>query len=318
MGLKIRYLIFCSGLLLLMGCQKDPNVQPEEITYGKNRFTIMQDGDEREYYVHVPAAYTGNSKVPVVFMLHGTSGNGEEFYNNSGWKEVGEAENILTVFPSSRRSCIIDDGVVKTTTKWNSQPAHNWSYCAGVNPKDDIRFFEMIIDELSSKYKIDEKRVYIVGFSNGGQMAAKCSILLSSKIAAVVESASSFSFDTTFVPQRKLPIAFQIGNEDYGPGGSGPELPLSNLGPAIDMPGSRLNYISQTHINSFDLNPSYTITGDTNTVVIATFKPLSGNMANSFNMALIKGLKHAYPNGTNHWMHAAEVHWEWLKQFSLP
>jgi hypothetical protein len=26
---------------------------------------------------------------PVVFMLHGTSGGGEKFYNISGWKEVG-------------------------------------------------------------------------------------------------------------------------------------------------------------------------------------------------------------------------------------
>ncbi|OWY22725.1 hypothetical protein C7N43_22635 [Sphingobacteriales bacterium UPWRP_1] len=73
---------------------------------GKNRFVTNVDGFNREYYVHVPLSYTPNSAIPVVFMLHGTSGDGDKFYNTSWWKEVGEAENILTVFPSSWQHCI--------------------------------------------------------------------------------------------------------------------------------------------------------------------------------------------------------------------
>lgn len=38
----------------------------------------------------------------------------------------------------------------------------------------------------------------------------------------------------------------------------------------------------------------------------------------SFNFVFVKGLGHSYPNGINHWMKGAEMHWEWLKQFSLP
>ena len=103
---------------------------------------------------------------------------------------------------------------------------------------------------------MDKNRVYFVGFSNGGQMCAKLSIQMSDKIAAIFESASSFSFDTTFIPIRKLPILFQIRNSDYGPGGSGLELLLANLQVALKTPGFKPHTISQTLIKSFDLNPN--------------------------------------------------------------
>jgi len=32
---------------------------------------------------------------------------------------------------------------------------------------------------------------------------------------------------------------------------------------------------------------------------------------------MIKGLKHAYPNGENHPMEAAVLNWAWMKNFSL-
>ena len=109
--------------IFYIACNKKENsgTTQKEYVVGKNRFTTLIDGLEREYYVHVPKSYAASSAVPLVFMLHGTSGNGEEFYINSGWKEVGETNNLITVFPSSWRYCIIDeDGVRKTTTKWNS------------------------------------------------------------------------------------------------------------------------------------------------------------------------------------------------------
>ena len=80
-------------LITICCCEKNKVTTPDENVYesGKNRFTTIIDGDTREYYVHVPAAYNGTAPAPVVFMLHGTSGDGENFYNISGWKELGEA-----------------------------------------------------------------------------------------------------------------------------------------------------------------------------------------------------------------------------------
>jgi len=313
-------IMFGVVVLLMAGCgSKDSVTEPAPSGYviGKNHFTTQVDGDTREYYVHVPAKYNANTATPVVFMLHGTSGDGEKFYNISGWQEVGEAENILTVFPSSWRYCIIDEGVQKTTTKWNSQPAE-WQPCTGERLRDDVKFLSIVISELKAKFNVDSKRLYLAGFSNGGQMAAKCTIEMSDKFAAIVESAGSFYADTTWVPLRKMPTTFQIGNEDYGPGNTGPAIPLSMLGSLLNRPGSRFNRIASVHVRSFELNPSFTISGDTNTVSIATYTALAPNPNNSFRFALIKGLAHAYPNGTNHWLEGAKVNWAWMKNYTLP
>lgn len=296
-------------------------VQP--ITFGKNRVITKIDGDDREYFVHIPRSYNNEGGVPLVFMLHGTSGNGEEFWERSGWKEVGETENIITVFPSSWRYCIHTDGETKTTTKWNVTPDTEFTFCIGQSPKNDIKFLSTIITELSTKYKIDSKRIYLVGFSNGGQMAAKCTIELSDKLAAVVQSAGSFFLDTVYIPKRKqLPILYQVGNEDYGPENTGPAIPMGSHALLISTPGLTFkngkNYIiANNHVRNFALNPTFTISGDTSRLSIATYKPLIANSNYEFQFALIKGLAHAYPNGGNHPLESAKLNWTWMKKFSL-
>lgn len=313
----------------IFSCQKDDsissngNVTTTGYVKGKNRFITKIDGDDREYYVHVPVSYTGTVPVPVVFMLHGTSGDGEKFYNISGWKEVGEDENIITVFPSSWRYCINDNGEIKNTTKWNTVPDADWTFCAGQTARNDIKFLTAIITELSEKFKIDNKRIYLSGFSNGGAMASKCAIEMSDKLAAVAENAAAFFLDTVYIPKRKLPVLFQVGNEDYGPGNTGPAIPMSKFDTLIRTPGlSLLNgkhyRIAKNHINNFGLNPNFTISGDTNSVVVATYKSLMPGSVTDFRYVFVKGLGHQYPNGDNHWMVAARVQWAWMKQYSLP
>ncbi len=314
----MKNILILIGIIFITGCRKDEPINSAEILYGKNRFTTIIDGFEREYYVHVPLSYDGSENVPIVFMLHGTSGDGLKFYNISGWKEVGETENILTVYPSSWKVCfVLPDNTTKANTKWNSQPHSKWEYCSGDEPKNDIKFLESIITEMSSNYNIDTKRVYLVGFSNGGEMATKCSISMSGKLAAIVANASSFKTDTTYVPKRKLPVMYQKGANDYGPGNIGPVRPLDSLDSYIATNGHLFNVAANTHVSSFSLNSNFTFTVGSNTST-AIFNPLVANPDNQFHIVMVEGLGHVYPNGKNHWMFAAEEHWQWLKQFSLP
>ena len=301
-----RFMLAISLAVLIVGCSEDKSTTPQTTAPvpGKNRFTTMVDGDEREYYVHVPAAYDGSSARPVVFMLHGTSGDGEKFYNISGWKEVGESENILTVFPSSWRHCIIDEDGRSTTTKWNIYPG-SFTYCAGEVPRDDVKFLRQVITELKAKFKVDEKRIYLGGFSNGGQMAFRCGVEMSDVLAAVIENAGSSSGSASHTPRRNLPVAFQFGNEDdrFFPS------PVS-LG--LFEAGLRYQYfrdVIQTHASTFQFDTNYTLSGDTNTAVIATFPSATAGENRSFSIVMVKGLGHAYPNGQNHWMKGAERCW---------
>ncbi|MFZ4058758.1 MAG: alpha/beta hydrolase family esterase [Ferruginibacter sp.] len=291
---------------------------------GKNRYTMVVDSVEREYWVHVPKSYDSTINTPLVFMLHGTGGNGENFYDNSGWKELGEDENFISVFPSSMRYKItVTNEGNKTITKWNTTPDADWVFQPGETGKDDIKFLRKVINEMRIKFNVDSSRIYLNGFSNGGSMAAKCSILMSDVLAAVVQNASSFYIDTVFTPLRKLPILFQVGNKDYGPGNTGPTVPLKYFDTLISTPNLPLlngkHYrIARRQIVNFGLDSNYVINGDTSSMMIASYHAASGDTLNVFRYVFVEGLAHIYPNGENHWFDAPRTHWAWLRQYRKP
>ncbi|MFN8352830.1 MAG: PHB depolymerase family esterase [Spirosomataceae bacterium] len=310
------------GLALFVSCKQSADTTggstPKPFVVGKNRFTIKVDGDDREYYVHVPASYTGKTAVPVVIMCHGTSGDGEKFYNISGWKELGEVQNVITVFPSSWAYCVIDDGVRKNTTKWNVYPG-SFTYCSGETPRDDIKFMRSMIDEIKQKYEVDSKRIYLVGFSNGGEFASRCMIELSDILAACVANAGPLPANSTYTPKRLLPIILQIGNSD--------DKLLALLGTKTDVPMALNQLLIQypvvqtvlnAYISSFKTKTTYTAQGDPSTYTWYDYAGTSGNSENFLRFVLVKGLDHQYPNGVNHPMKGAEVHWNWMKDFKLP
>ncbi len=315
---KTALLVFLI-VIAICSCDKDTVTSPKEKKYdvGKNRFTTAINGDTREYYVHVPTGYNDNSPTPAVFILHGTSGDGEKFYNISGWKEVGEAANILTIYPSSWHHCIIDEGQIKNTTKWNIYPGA-FEYCSGEIPRDDIKFLKQIISELNSNFNVDIKRMYLVGFSNGGQMAFRCAVEMSDVFAAIVEASGSISRDTTAVPKRDLPVTFQIGNsDDIALGSSSETVPMSLFEDKLNN-APVFQEIVHSHTSTFNFTTQYTISGDTNTVLIATYPGIPPSSNRNFNFILVKDLDHQYPNGINHWLKGAELHWQWFKQYTLP
>lgn len=318
----IRLQAYAFLLLLIVGlgsCSKkstEPDPAPD-YQLGKNRFTTEVDGDTREYYVHVPTSYDTRTATPVVFMLHGTSQDGEFHYNNSGWKEVGEAENILTVFPTSWTYCIIKDNYTRTTTKWHVYPAE-FDYCAAEQPRDDIKFIRQVVAEIKQRFNVDSKRMYLAGFSNGGQMAGRCAVEMSDVFAAIVESAGTLPRDTTFVPMRKLPVLFQFGNsDDRWVGSDTLSIPMAYFDSLFTM--DHFMGVVRTHAATFGLDTTtYVVSGDSNSVLTATFSANPPNPTNVFHFAMIKGMKHVYPNGTNHRLKGAELNWDWMKQFTLP
>lgn len=68
--------------------------------YSQRRFDVQfpVDGRMRESIIVIPSSAPPPGGYPIVFMLHGTNQDGEYFYDISGWKELGEQENFITVF----------------------------------------------------------------------------------------------------------------------------------------------------------------------------------------------------------------------------
>lgn len=302
---------------------------------GKNQFFIPVDGVNREFWVHVPIGYKPNVPTPVLIMLHGTSGNGLKFYEESGWKEVGDEENIITVFPSSGRYDITyPDNSTKTTTKWNTTPDAEWVINAGEVPLNDIKFLRFMIAALKLKLNVDPHRVYLEGFSNGGQMASKCGVEMGDVLAAVCSNAGSFYLENvTYTPLRLLPMLFQVGNQDYGPGNVGPTVPLStfeftlnNELPAVLSPARKNYNVSHAMTRHFALNPAYgpvqIVMDPDNTHEIyryVDFVGLSGQPNNVYRHIFVHDLAHKFPNEFNFRTYdAPREHWKWMKQYTLP
>ena len=157
----------------------------------------------------------------------------------------------------------------------------------------------------------------MVGFSNGGEMVSRCAIELSNKLAAVVSCAGALPPDTTLHPNRNLPIWLQIGAAD--------ERLKEKLGIVNDLPMSieqilayeQIQSVVNSYINSFDLQTNYDSSGNPKKYVVATYRGNSGNPENVLRFVTVKGLGHQYPNGTNHPLKGAEIHWNWMKNFTL-
>ncbi|MCC7143508.1 MAG: hypothetical protein IT349_15525 [Candidatus Eisenbacteria bacterium] len=320
-------LISITVLLALAGCANDgddPSPAPESFVPGKNRFVLTVEGRERVYWVHVPASYTGATDVPVVVMLHGTNQTGEQFYNISGWKEVGEAEGILTVFPTALVNCIVDEGQTEELTKWNSYPGTGgWEHCPGATPANDELFLRGVLADLDARLAIDSARVYVVGFSNGGEMAARCAVALSDLFAASIACGGGGALPGSGAgtPIRLLPVLLQFGNADAklmrAVGATSP-LPMDFTELFSTYPGL-YGRVPKPYIDTFAIDEaSVTVSGDSTSFVVADYVGLSGDPANVFTLVEVKGLEHEYPNTINHPLNGAALHWAWLRRFSLP
>jgi polyhydroxybutyrate depolymerase len=77
------------------------------------------------------------------------------------------------------------DGTIDSAGKrfWNATDG-----CCNIDhsPVDDVAYFDAIVQDVSSKYAVDPKRVYAIGHSNGGFMAHRLACDRSTEIAAIV------------------------------------------------------------------------------------------------------------------------------------
>lgn len=151
--------------------------------------TMTVEGELRSFIVVRPLGSAPAGGYPVVFMLHGTSGDGEKFWSISGWKEVGARENFITVFPSSLEWQVKNDvgAGCHATTKWVNGDLSG-AACEGQTFKNDILFIRRIVDTLKQLYSINARMVFATGFSNGGVMTSKMSTEMSDVFAAYAAS----------------------------------------------------------------------------------------------------------------------------------
>ncbi|MFN0177141.1 MAG: T9SS type A sorting domain-containing protein [Saprospiraceae bacterium] len=163
--------------------------------------TIQSGGLTREYLLYIPAAYTGNTAVPLVFNLHGYTSSNAAQAAYGDFRPIADTANFLIVHPNGTL-----DG----------QGNRFWNTFLGNSNVDDVGFIRDLLDTLHATYKIDANRVYSTGMSNGGFMSYSLACELNNRIAAIasVTGAMIQSKLNACNPARPVPVMEIHGTAD--------------------------------------------------------------------------------------------------------
>lgn len=108
MGYKKTGKMIFASLAAVLVCAVVPACNPEK-SPSRNQaaesrtceMSILVNGLERTYLVHVPAAYKPQTPLPLVLMLHGGGGTGKAAAWEMEWTAKAEKEGFLVVFPNA-------------------------------------------------------------------------------------------------------------------------------------------------------------------------------------------------------------------------
>ncbi|MBL7782517.1 MAG: T9SS type A sorting domain-containing protein [Saprospiraceae bacterium] len=162
---------------------------------------IQSGGLTREYRLYQPAAYTGNTAVPLVINMHGYGSNNleQEFYGD--FRGIADTANFLIVHPNGT---------------FDNQGERFWNTFGNGATVDDVGFIRNLIDTLSATWNIDPERIYATGMSNGGFMSYSLACELNERIAAIASVTGSMSpFKLAACsPQHPVPVMEIHGTAD--------------------------------------------------------------------------------------------------------
>lgn len=144
-------------------------------------YTLNVKGALRKYILFTPSGKAKGPR-PLVIVLHGGGGNGEQAKEMSSWNYEAQRRGWVVAYPygSSRPP--------SNALTWNAGQCCGYASESGV---DDVSFIDRTIEDIAKRTSIDSSRVYVTGMSNGAMLAYKLACELSSKIAAIAPVAGT-------------------------------------------------------------------------------------------------------------------------------
>lgn len=302
--------------------ESSPTSVPEALTFqtGRNDYIITVDDTPREFIVHVPSGYDASQPTPVVFMFHGSRQTGEMLYQFSTWRQKGEQENFITVYPTSWEYLLTTTNQVET--KWNDIGLTNITP-PGTELKDDIKFVHAIMGLLHVTFNVDETRVFASGFSNGGSFVlTRLMFEMHDTFASFGVSASGISLGNKAFANPPQTIANSLyvimGTEDEVV--SSPENPLPfPLAPDEIWNDPFFGPMMRNTTAILSLEPTYEVSEQEGGLTIFRFANSKTGADNEYIFEMVKGLTHLYPKGNDndYDLNAASIFWEFFTRHPM-
>ncbi|MBK7752476.1 MAG: hypothetical protein IPI41_07680 [Flavobacteriales bacterium] len=154
--------------------------------------SLVSQGLTRDFIYHAPGVAVAED-LPLVFVFHGLGSTAAEVQYQSGFDAVADANNFVVVYPSST----LIGGDVQWNVYADDVPGH-----AGIGEPtatDDVVFVDDLIDWFCMNHQIDASRIYVTGFSNGGNFCYLLALQRPGKIAAFAPTSANLVGETTYM-----------------------------------------------------------------------------------------------------------------------
>jgi polyhydroxybutyrate depolymerase len=189
---------------------------------GDHTFSIRHGGRSRSYIVRVPRAASEGRALPVVLAFHGGGGEADGFKGYAGLDGIADREGVLVVYPNG-------SGVLpRRLLTWNAGECCGYAMNQRV---DDVGFAIAVLDDLARRTRLDARRVYATGHSNGAMMAHRLGAERADRIAAIAPVAGAYNLEA-FAPARPVAVLHIHSVDDpraLYKGGIGPPFPGTNV-----------------------------------------------------------------------------------------
>jgi polyhydroxybutyrate depolymerase len=172
----------CAGAVATEGAPVTSDVA--QLGPGDHTIRLGVAGLPRSFRVHIPPQYTSATAAPVVLVFHGAGMSAGMMEHFCALSRKADQEGFIAVYPSGT-------GAGRVMMSWNAGGLRG--PLAKGRP-DDVEFVGALLDRLAQSVRVNPKRVYATGFSNGGMMCYKLAADLSDRIAAIAPVAAAMTF----------------------------------------------------------------------------------------------------------------------------
>lgn len=165
---------------------------------------MQVDGRRRWWLEHESAVAVSTRPAALVLVLHGGGGSPEGAERMTAMSELSDEEGFLVLYPAGT-------GVFpRRLLTWNSGNCCGYALKNGV---DDSGFLGALIQRYVKEGRVDPKRVFVTGMSNGAMMAHRLACEHAELVAAIAPVAGAVGIPECR-PHRPVSVLMIHGQAD--------------------------------------------------------------------------------------------------------
>jgi polyhydroxybutyrate depolymerase len=184
-------------MLLLSGAARSANAASCSGMPGPSKTVELQVGGvTRMFVVRLPPGYDATSHAPVVFAFHPFGMNVQYMQGrvpvSTAWPDA------IAVYPQA----------LPGAGRSGFQPA--WQSAPGELGNRDVAFFDAMREWLQANHCVDDKRLFVMGYSNGARLSGVLACERPGAIAGLAIASGSLACS----PAQPLPVTISHGIND--------------------------------------------------------------------------------------------------------